>query len=311
MTSRDDVGADLVVLECERRGIALYRFNGEDFPILTGAHVDPAHGIVQLIERAGDSIEISQAHGIWIRRPQWPSHSGLVDEGDRVLALQESVATLAGAWRILADKCVSSADALQAARWKLPQLRLASQVGFTVPETIVTTDPERARQFLESGPSVIKPVAEARVRVGNVDRIGSVQAVNPAEPLSDVALVPTMFQRLVPKVADLRVTVVGSTPFAVLITTPAGAPIDFRDTDPDGCTYQPFKLAEADLLRAIKFMDHYGLRFGAFDFGVTSKGELVFFECNPSGQWGWIEARTEMPITAALVTLLLNPPTRE
>jgi hypothetical protein len=150
-------------------------------------------------------------------------------------------------------------------------------------------------------------VAEARIRIGTIDRIGSVQLVDPDQSLQDVRLAPTVLQRLVSKVADLRVTMVGVEPFSVVIRTPAGAPIDFRDTDPDACTYQPFKLSDEDLLRARRFMNHYGLRFAAFDFGITESGALVFFECNPNGQWGWLEARTGMPITQALVALLMNP----
>ena len=265
-------------------------------------------GAVDLIDGTGDLIELSNVRGIWIRRPQWPSLSRLLtDEADRALALQESVATLAGVWRILADKCVSSADSLQAARWKLPQLKVAAEIGLTVPETLVTTDPKRARQFVEGRPAVVKAVAEARVRVGTEERIGSVQVVSPDTPLDDVVVAPTMFQRLVPKVADVRVTLVGHTPFAVLIKAPSGAPLDFRDVDPDACSYQPFALPELDLHRCLRFMQHYGLRFGAFDFGLTEAGDLVFFECNPNGQWGWIEARSQLAITPALVDLLLSP----
>jgi hypothetical protein len=40
------------------------------------------------------------------------------------------------------------------------------------------------------------------------------------------------------------------------------------------------------------------------DFGVDAAGRWQFFECNPNGQWGWIEQETGLPIAAAIARLL-------
>jgi glutathione synthase/RimK-type ligase-like ATP-grasp enzyme len=39
------------------------------------------------------------------------------------------------------------------------------------------------------------------------------------------------------------------------------------------------------------------LNFGCFDFIVTPEGEYVFLECNPNGQWLWIEMETGYDIS--------------
>ncbi|GAA5764612.1 hypothetical protein [Streptosporangium roseum] len=52
-----------------------------------------------------------------------------------------------------------------------------------------------------------------------------------------------------------------------------------------------------------------GLSFGAFDFGLTGDGIPVFLECNPNGQWGWLEDATGLPIAAAIAALLLEDST--
>ncbi|HKR48207.1 MAG TPA: hypothetical protein VJT72_01285 [Pseudonocardiaceae bacterium] len=44
--------------------------------------------------------------------------------------------------------------------------------------------------------------------------------------------------------------------------------------------------------------------FGAFDFAVTTTGEWIMFECNPFGQYGWLEDALDLPITSALADLL-------
>ena len=154
---------------------------------------------------------------------------------------------------------------------------------------------------------MIKAVAEARVATAEGERIGSVQPISANDSLDEVEVAPTMFQRLVEKVADVRVTMVGKLAFAVAIRRPWDAPIDFRDTDPSACMYEIFDLQPEDIRKCVGFMESYGLRFGAFDFGLRHDGRLVFFECNPNGQWGWIEAYSGLPITAAVVDLLLDP----
>lgn len=46
------------------------------------------------------------------------------------------------------------------------------------------------------------------------------------------------------------------------------------------------------------------LQYGAFDFAITSDEKYIFLECNPGGQFGWIEANTTLPITRAIADLL-------
>ncbi len=50
------------------------------------------------------------------------------------------------------------------------------------------------------------------------------------------------------------------------------------------------------------------LAFYAFDFVISTTGDLYFFEVNPNGQWLWIEQITGMPISKAMPELLSHPP---
>ena len=45
------------------------------------------------------------------------------------------------------------------------------------------------------------------------------------------------------------------------------------------------------------FLAKMGLNFGCFDFIVTPDNEYVFLECNPNGQWLWIEIVTGYDIS--------------
>jgi hypothetical protein len=44
--------------------------------------------------------------------------------------------------------------------------------------------------------------------------------------------------------------------------------------------------------------------FGAFDFVIATDGSWHFLECNPSGQWAFLEPPTGLPMTAAIADLL-------
>lgn len=55
-------------------------------------------------------------------------------------------------------------------------------------------------------------------------------------------------------------------------------------------------------------MKKMNLHFGAIDMIVTPSGDYVFLEINPSGQWGWIEVLTKMPISEAIAEILMKPP---
>jgi hypothetical protein len=296
----------MLVERCRARGISVYRFNTEDFPINIGLVVDPLRPEhVALIDKRGERIHIGMARGIWLRRPAWPVISSTITrEADRVLATQESIAAMGGVWRLLARKCVSAADALSDARWRLPQLNLARQLGLDVPDSLVTTSTAVAREYVLGGPTVLKSVQDLAVEDGDESLIGFVDHVSEAD-LTDCELAPVFLQRMVEKVADWRITVVGDVVFGARIEGHSGGPVDVRQNSSTTATRSadvPVRIADG----CRTFLTRMGLRFGAFDFGEDRDGRFWFFECNANGQWGWIELATGMPITDAIVSELIS-----
>jgi hypothetical protein len=295
------------VLAASRRGIPLYRFNTEDYPSIVGVSFDPLSPQTTALITADGGVELGSARGIWIRRPRWPEIAAEVEDPlDRLFARQEAVAAMGGVWRLLADRCVSPPDVLQAARWKIVQIAVAASLGMPVPPTLVTTDPDRARSFVTEGPTVLKAVAQGRVQSDTAERVGGTIEIDSSFDVEAVRPTPVLLQRRVSKVADIRVTAVGMRLFAVRITTPADSPIDFRQTDPQQCGFEVIELQAtvAEHLRA--YLRHWGLRFGAFDLAEDEDGVLWFLECNPAGQWGWLEPPTGLDITGALLDLLVT-----
>jgi hypothetical protein len=54
------------------------------------------------------------------------------------------------------------------------------------------------------------------------------------------------------------------------------------------------------------YLEAFGLNFGCFDFAVSQSGETAFLECNPNGQWLWVEELAGLPIGAAIAELLVD-----
>ncbi len=116
-----------------------------------------------------------------------------------------------------------------------------------------------------------------------------------------------LFQEYVPKVFEVRLTVVGDEFFAAKIATSSATytQVDWR-RDYDSHTYEVIDTPVEIRSAVTAYMTGTGLTFGAFDFVVTPDHEWVALECNPEGQWGWIEENTGLPIADAIARHLLE-----
>jgi hypothetical protein len=67
--------------------------------------------------------------------------------------------------------------------------------------------------------------------------------------------------------------------------------------------YEPFD-PPADVLAGMRtYLDAMDLCYGCFDLVATAAGILAY-ECNPAGQYLWLEHATERPISAGIAALL-------
>ena len=59
-------------------------------------------------------------------------------------------------------------------------------------------------------------------------------------------------------------------------------------------------------VKCVQYLTEMGLKFGAFDFIEKPDGEIVFLECNPNGQYGWLEEKLGFPISEAIANVLIK-----
>jgi hypothetical protein len=58
--------------------------------------------------------------------------------------------------------------------------------------------------------------------------------------------------------------------------------------------------------RILRLHKQLGLIYGAYDLIESVTGDVFFLECNPGGQWAWLENATGLPITRSLAAQLLS-----
>lgn len=198
---------------------------------------------------------------------------------------------------------------------KLLQLQVANRLGFKTPRTLVTNDAETALRFADEvgGDLAIKSLGALNVTQdvdGQTRQFGiftrRICRAELEEFREKVRHLPTQFQEFVEKRYELRITCVGKRVFACRIEPRPG-----QLTDED-CRFDIYSLNHVacecpelhEKLHA--YMKAFGLNFGCFDIAITKSGEPVFFECNPNGQWLWVENLTGLPIGKAIAEELLN-----
>jgi glutathione synthase/RimK-type ligase-like ATP-grasp enzyme len=190
------------------------------------------------------------------------------------------------------------------------QLRVARTVGMRVPDTYYGNSPREISQFALGRRIVVKPIRETGYADDGVFHAFYTAEVDGAALESDVrALSETInfVQVMVPKREELRITWVDGRCLAARIHSQIGpeeAKLDWRKVHWQELDYSKAELPESLVDSISQYCHSLDLRFGAFDFVVTPEGHYVFLECNPNGQWLWLDERADMGIAAAIANAL-------
>ena len=228
-------------------------------------------------------MRMDEIRSIWYRRPVLPAFSGL--------------------W-------VNNPDANDRASSKLEQLRRAQALGFSVPETVVTNDPHDLRSLAERCgiPLVCKPMRSGYVELNGNEQLFFTSLVD-EHALAAFATddpTPYLFQQMIEKTCEFRVTVIGEKVFAVRLDSQVteDSRLDWRRGDQTKLAHAADVLPRDVGERCRALVRDYGLVFGAIDLALDTNGRYVFFEINPNGQWAWLEQMTGIPLRGALADLL-------
>ena len=315
VTNKTDYTADFLILGLKERGVGFFRFNTEEFPKTIELILDISNNNIEGQLKAHNRvIDLAEIQSVWYRRPVASDPSEKIQgEAEREYIITESRETLEGLWRILHGFWVSHPDNLRAAESKLYQLKVASDLGFAIPQTLVTNSPAVAEAFYRthSNQIICKPQRQGQIsRRENVSLIyTNMVEEQHTEHFSSVQFAPVLFQPYVPKAIEIRVTVVGLRVFAVELHSQEveHARFDWRRVDASELHHQAHRLPLDIETKCISLVRTLGLSFGAIDLILTPESEYVFLEINPNGQWAWIQQLCpDIHIREALIDLLIS-----
>ncbi len=300
------------------------------------ARLDDGPNLASYGVKSGVDSLTSPFCSVWFRRWGYPVFPNSFSNREVAYSYGEFAALILGLESMDSVRWINRPSTERVASNKLRQLMLAKELGFKVPPTLVTTDPDSVIDFWKQhGDLVFKPTSGASMHLyAHTHGQASLFATrNPtadmrldqAQPLAiytqkltqehlsslrDLRWAPTVFQKLITKRHELRVTTVGCDIFTCEIYSQAreDTAIDFRHMNVTGLV--PHKLVDTPQhIRAFvhTFMERERLEFGCFDFIIERDTEECYFlEVNPGGQWQWIEDLTGAPISRALASLLVN-----
>jgi hypothetical protein len=302
----DDVHARAVRSRLELRGVETVLLDFAEFPEeRSSIHLcGPGRSTIVLGDLA---TRPDREWAVWFRRPQ-PHRLAQGLSQDYADYTQRATRTaLIGALASAATCFINRPEPFGLIYNKPFQIELAKRSGLPVPETLVTNDPDAAKDFVarHSGAMVKSPVTWKF-------RMLETRMIMPGSDFDYtlVRLCPIVLQAPLTGGREYRVTIVGEQIFTAATELGGGA------FQPDSRLGERADFVGTDLpqttehaLRA--FHAASGLEYGAYDLRCDADGLPHFLEVNPDGQYLFVEIEAGLPISDALAERLataVRPP---
>lgn len=319
LTNKADLHPNSVIEKLIEKGIKVFRFNTEclltDYFVSWECKNNKTDFILQN-KITNAEIRGSEIKSVWERRPEKPNQSFIENEQIKKICLDEAKGFLISLQYYLKDKFwIGNAIFDSVASSKLLQLKTAISLGLKVPDTIHTNNKANLNDFLQTQNQVVVKSLEAQSF--DIDEQNHIVFWTRKHEKNELLNYPenavnstvNFIQQYIEKKFELRITVVCNKVFACKIESQhlddEKGKIDFRQGY-EGIKYSAYELPENIAQQCIEYLKLMNLNFGCFDFIVTANDEYIFLECNPNGQWLWIEHETGLNITDAIADYLLK-----
>lgn len=271
ITNKQDITVDFIVRELKTQRCPYYRLNTEDIPTIVHVQFDVDNGNYILYDTIKqESLSLSDISSVYFRRPEIATLENIpkLDSYERNYLRLELATLLEGIYKSLRNVYwINDVYKIREAENKLYQLQIAQEIGFKIPRSVIANEHKLLKQTMEA--------------------------------------FPIYLQENIHKTCDIRCIVVGSSVFAASIDSQNSedGKVDWRKA----CgylTHNKIDLPSEVQKRVISLTQRLELTYSAIDLILDTDGEYIFLECNPNGQWAWIENRLGYPISKHIVSLL-------
>ena len=302
-----DANADQMVAALHERGVAVCRVHTAWFP----AQLDVSAALrggrwSGQLRTPAHIVELEEIHAVWYRSPEAYGMAAELSPVERQHCTREAKYGLGGVLASLPALWVNHPSRLADCAYKPVQLVHAHECGLSVPDTVLTNEPDTLRSFAAGGRTVTKLMGANTISEEGHRKLSWTRVLG-GDDLDDLRGFPVtahLAQRWVPKLFEVRIVVIADQLTPVKITSGSTVShIDWR-SDYAALTYDLIE-PPGHVTRGVRaLMCSFGLVYAALDFIVTPAAEWVFLEINAGGQYGWLEAKTGVPLTGYLADVL-------
>ena len=319
-TNKADAHPTEVIKYLNSWGVPVFRFNTEallsDYEFRWWCNNDECDFYIKNIK---NKLELygHEITAIWDRRPFEPEELPVKndDENINTFILQEAMGFLRFVRFYLRNiYSIGSIVGDRPASSKMLQLAIARELGVKIPETVIANTKNAFKDLLCKYKDISIKSIEADgffTDHGTEYVFYSRKAMSSdilAQPVESFSRTACFLQNYVDKKYELRITVCNRDVIACKIDSQCldddKGKIDWRQGYDYGLKQEIIDIPEKIKEFCISFLKELHLNFGCFDFIVTPEEEYVFLECNPNGQWLWIELATGYDISKIIATNL-------
>lgn len=313
-TNKEDSHPTNVIKHLVGWGVPVFRLNTEC--LLTDyefrwwcSDTQPADFYIRNI-RNGLEVYGHEITAVWDRRPQPPHDLPIVHHERSINKYnREEAHEFLSFLRYYMRDIFSIGDVVEdrPGGSKMLQLALARELGMRIPNTCFANTRAAFDELAQCHQQLsLKSLEGSSIFVGGEQEYvfysqkASVEAVM-QQPEDAFRQTVCFIQNYIEKQYELRVTVCCNDIVACKIDSQAQSnetgKIDWRQGYEHDLKHEIVSLPEHIRSFCKEFLKRMHLNFGCFDFIVTPDNEYVFLECNPNGQWLWIEFITGFDIS--------------
>ena len=314
-TKKQDTHTDEVIRKLHKKDIEVFRLNSEDLlrKYQVNLYIDE-NGLWngEITDELGRILNLAKLKVAWLRKPDFDFFGKIDQSTEEQFIASETKAFINILYSIPSIRWINDPFIANKAKVKFQQLLLANKYGVKIPKTLITTQPEKAKEFfIECGEEVIvKSIYTGIVTIDGINQGIASRKIGKDDFYKfykNISLSPTQLQEYIEKAFELRITIIGQKVFAIKIDSQAHeeTKIDWRlhtRINPHSIFELPSKIEKF----CIDFLKEQKLLYGAMDFIVTPNNEYVFLENNPFGQYLWLEIETKIPLTKEICNLLIS-----
>lgn len=326
ITNKGDIHCNPVIKHLQRNGDKYFRLNTESLLtdyLISFSYKDQSVDLHIENKINGKTLSSKEVISVWERRPNSPVLPEINNE--KIKLVVEDEANELTKWiRHFFINCrmIGSSVWDRPNESKLRQMDLASRVinelrsEIKLPHTLLTNSKKDLEQFSNNKKEIVlKPISadglmlDDKLEIPFTSRKVNSKNINVITQ-DDLELCPSFMQEYVEKNYELRITVIGEKILCCKIDSqklPKGnGREDWREGYEHGLSEVEEWIDCPDEIQEFitLYMQKMNLNFGCFDFIYAKNNSFYFLECNPNGQWMWLEEDLGIPISESIANFL-------